>query len=115
LKIIGVSPAEPLVHFLFNATLVNLLSFKAFVIMFGIFECIIAILWLLPSLTIIAYYAVIVHLILTFTPLVVLPEVSWSNIFTPTLIGQYIIKNLLLLSCVMYLSRSYKIGLKQNH
>lgn len=101
LKIIGTSPAESLVHELFNATLYNALPFETFLFLFGVFECLIGLIWLSPKFTTIAYYALIVHLILTVVPLVVLPDVTWNNVFTPTIIGQYIIKNLLLLSTAM--------------
>ena len=109
LKALGVSPAEGLVHQLFNITLSSLTSFPFFLISFGLFECLIGILWLIPKLTHIAYYALIFHFILILTPTIALPEVAWSSLFTPTFIGQYIIKNLLLLSCAMLIARSYRL------
>ena len=66
LKALGVSPAESLVHQLFNITLSPLSSFPFFLISFGLFECLIGILWLIPKLTNIAYYALIFHFILIF-------------------------------------------------
>lgn len=38
----------------------------------------------------------------TFLPLVVLPEVSWQRPLVPTLEGQYIIKNLVLIGAALY-------------
>lgn len=113
LKILGTSPAESLVHNLFNITLFPLITFNAFLISFGIFECLIAILWLIPRLTFIAYYAVIIHVIFTFVPIIALTEITWTSIFTPTIIGQYIIKNLLLLSCIMFIRQIHKSDLEE--
>ena len=110
LKVLGLSPAEDLVHQLFNVTLTHLLSFKVFIFCFGLFECLIGFAWLIPKLTYLASYAVKFHLILIISPMFVLPELAWSNVFTPTFIGQYIIKNLLLLSCVMLITRFYRLG-----
>lgn len=39
----------------------------------------------------------------TFLPLVVLPEVSWQRPLVPTMEGQYIIKNLVLIGAALYL------------
>ena len=108
LKILGTSPAESLVHDLFNITLYHLITFKTFLISFGIFECIIAIVWLIPKLTFISYYAVIIHVLFTFVPIIALTELTWTSLLTPTIIGQYIIKNLLLLSCIMFIKQLYK-------
>ena len=37
-------------------------------------------------------------MIMTFMPLFMLPEVTWSAFLVPTLEGQYIIKNLVIIS-----------------
>jgi len=39
----------------------------------------------------------------TFLPLVLLPDTCWSGFATPTLEGQYIIKNLVLIGAALYL------------
>lgn len=39
----------------------------------------------------------------TFLPLVLLPDVSWQSLGVPTLEGQYIIKNLVLIGAALYL------------
>ena len=114
LKLLGTSPAEFLVHELFNITLYHLTNFKTFTICFGLFECLIAISWLIPKITFIAYYAVIIHVIFTFVPVIALTELTWSSTFTPTIIGQYIIKNILLLSCIMFVKENYKLALERN-
>ena len=40
----------------------------------------------------------LLHMIMTFMPLFMLPEVTWSAFLVPTLEGQYIIKNLVIIS-----------------
>jgi len=109
LKILGVSPAEPLVHYLFNITLTHLSSFHSFLIFFGIIECLIGVMWLIPKYTEMAFNITIVHLIFTVIPLIALPEITWTNNFIPTIIGQYIIKNLVLFSSIMFITRSHKL------
>jgi hypothetical protein len=113
LKLMGSSPAEFLVHELFNITLYHLTNFKTFAICFGLFECFIAISWLIPKITFIAYYAVIIHVIFTFVPVIALKELTWTSAFTPTIIGQYIIKNILLLSCIMFVKENHQLALKE--
>lgn len=39
----------------------------------------------------------------TFLPLVLLPDVTWQGFLTPTLEGQYIIKNLVLIGAALFL------------
>ncbi len=39
----------------------------------------------------------------TFLPLVLLPEVTWQRALAPTMEGQYIIKNLVLIGAALYL------------
>jgi len=101
LKIIKVSPAEELVRSLYNVTIINYIDFPAFLLMLGIFECFIAIIWLFPFLTRMALYNYIIHLILTILPLFLLIEISWQDLFTLTLVGQYIMKNICMLSVVL--------------
>jgi uncharacterized membrane protein YkgB len=97
LKILGTSPAEGLVSDLFNVTLSGLMSSSQFVICLGVFECVLGLIWLFPSLTKIAFYTLIFHLITTFMPIVLLPNVTWTSFFSLTLVGQYIVKNVVLL------------------
>lgn len=97
LKILGTSPAEGLVSDLFNVTLSGLMSSSQFVICLGVFECVLGLIWLFPSLTKIAFYTLIFHLITTFMPIVLLPNATWTSFFSLTLVGQYIVKNVVLL------------------
>lgn len=102
LKVFGVSPAEELVMHLYDKTLIDLLATPHFSTFFGLFECAIGIVWLFPSATKVAFWVFLGHMITTFLPLVFLPEDAWSDLFCPTLIGQYIIKNLALIGLAWF-------------
>jgi len=111
LKVIGLSPASGLVQQLFEQT-VTLISFNQFMVLFGLFECLIGVLFLIRGMERIVIPLLFIHMVTTFMPLFVLPEITWSQPFVPTLEGQYIIKNLALISCalVVYSSISQKLN-----
>jgi uncharacterized membrane protein YkgB len=102
LKVVGTSPAEGLVTKLFNLTLEPYMGIQAFLVILGIGECTIGFLWLLPRLTKIAFWVMIVHMFTTFLPVIFLPNETWQSFFNLTLTGQYIIKNVVLLSAAWF-------------
>lgn len=97
LKIFDTSPANPLVAALQAKTL-PFLTFSQFIIFFSLYEMLIGILFLIPKLTRLTYILFIFHMITTVMPLFLLPQFSWQGFLTPTLEGQYMIKNLILIS-----------------
>lgn len=101
LKAIGLSPAGSLVHGLFDATLVGLVPFHAFYVGFAVFECIIGILFLIKGGERVVMPLLFIHMVTTFLPLVFLPGETWQAPFVPTLVGQYIIKNLVLIAAAI--------------
>lgn len=109
LKVFGISPAEKLVEHLYEATLHQTLGLDTFSFYFGFIECALGLIWLFPALTSWAFYALILHLITTFLPTIFLPNDTWQFIFTPTLIGQYIIKNLALLSTAWFVREAHTV------
>src|SRR6476620_9532757 len=111
LKIIWKSPAEQLITSLFERTLKPVMSLQVFLPSFGILECLIGIAWLFPRFTRMAYWAMVVHMIATFLPVFLLPNITWQSFMTLTLVGQYIFKNLVMLAAgtfVYTLARSSK-------
>ncbi len=56
LKVFGVSPAESLVTKLFDITLAPYMSIQEFLILLGLSECLIGLLWLFPRITKIAFW-----------------------------------------------------------
>ncbi len=107
LKLIGYSPAHELVGSLLEKT-IPFLSIDIFILILGYFEVFIGILWLIPKVEKIVLSLTVVHIITTFGPLVFLPAIAWENFLIPTLVGQYILKNFLILSLgiVIYLKHS---------
>lgn len=102
LKLIDTSAANPLIASLLEQTL-PFMTFATFIFLFGIFEMIIGILFLIPRLEKIATALFTVHIATTFMPLILLPSVTWQHFMTPTLEGQYIIKNILLISVASFI------------
>lgn len=101
LKILGVSPANGLVHDLLAITL-PFIPYSGFIIFLGIWEAGIGILFLFPKLTRWAFWIMLAQMITTFGPLLFLPDATWQTfLLVPTIEGQYIIKNLVLLSLAL--------------
>lgn len=103
LKVVGVSSANPLVNNLLEQIL-PFISFSTFIVLFGILEILIGILFLIPKMERIVIFLFALHMVTTFMPLVLLPQVTWDAPFIPTLEGQYIIKNIALLALAMSLA-----------
>lgn len=97
LKVIGLSPASGLVQRLFEHS-ITFMSFHSFIIFFGLFECLIGILFLIRGAERIVIPLLFIHMVTTFGPLFLLPQETWSGFMTPTLEGQYIIKNLVIIA-----------------
>lgn len=100
LKIFDASPANPLVSDLMERTM-PFMTFDLFILLFGIFEMLIGILFLVPRLWRVAVALLALHMITTFMPLIMVPTATWQGFFVPTLEGQYIIKNLLIITAAI--------------
>lgn len=99
LKLFGVSPASDLVYALFvKIPFLNEMQFDLFIILLGLVEMLIGILFLFPKTTKYAVAILIPHMFTTILPLFVLPQITWQFPFTPTLPGQYIIKNIVVVA-----------------
>lgn len=97
LKIFDLSPANPLVQSLLERTL-PFISFSTFIILLALFEVLIGILFLFKGLERLVMALLAIHMVTTFMPLILLPQVTWHEFFVPTLEGQYIIKNVLIIA-----------------
>jgi uncharacterized membrane protein YkgB len=107
LKVVGLSPASALVEKLFQQT-IPFMSFGTFIILFGLFECLIGVLFLIKGLERVVLPLLLLHMITTFMPLFLLPAVTWSGFLVPTLEGQYIIKNLVVIAAAMSIAANVK-------
>ncbi len=103
LKVFGLSPATPLVIDLFNNTLGLFVPFSAqtFILILGILEVLIGVLFVIPRMERVAMILLAPHMITTVLPLFLLPTVAWSGFFIPTLEGQYIIKNVVIIGLAL--------------
>ena len=101
LKVMGESPASPMVKGLFNETIgkfFHTLTPEQFVIFFGAFEVFVGILFLFPKLEKLALILLGLHIITTVMPLFVMGKLVWTKALVPTLEGQYIIKNIAIIA-----------------
>ena len=100
LKVIGTSPANELVAMLQAQTL-PFFGTAQFIGFLGGLEIVIAFLILVPRWERLSIGLLLIHMATTFLPLVFLPSVTWSGFLTPTLEGQYILKNLIIVAMAM--------------
>ena len=103
LKLLGLSLAEGLL----KATVIWL-PFgppEMWLIVIGLWEVVIGVFFFFKRTTRIAIVLLFLHMAGTFMPLIVLSEVTFqsNNILLPTLEGQYIIKNLMIISAALVL------------
>jgi len=78
---------------------------SVFLVAFGACEVLLGLSFLLPWLTPVSVTCGVLHMCTTVLPLVVLPDVTWTAPFVPTLEGQYILKNAALLALALGLLR----------
>ncbi|MEX1997749.1 MAG: hypothetical protein WEA04_03715 [Candidatus Andersenbacteria bacterium] len=100
LKLVNASPANPLVADLLGRTL-PFFSFSYFIVLLGIYEMAIGLTFIVPRLERLAIALLLPHLIMITAPIILLPAVTWSSMLVPTLEGQYIIKNLLIIALAL--------------
>jgi len=111
LKVLSLSPAEPLVRELYLKTIHSLIPFDYFIILLGLTECVIGMLFLCPQYTKIAFTIFSIQMITTLLPLFVLPHDVWQNGIAPTLTGQYIIKNVVLMGCALSILKYWNLNI----
>jgi uncharacterized membrane protein YkgB len=97
LKVIGNSSANPLVADLLSKTM-PFLTFEHFIVWFGVFEMVIGILFITPKMERAAIFLLAIHMVATALPLFLLQSMTWQGFLIPTLEGQYIIKNLVIVA-----------------
>lgn len=107
LKLFDASPANPLVEDLLHKTL-PFIGFHEFIIGLGIVEMLIGICFLLPHLERLAILLLVPHMVTTVMPLFLLPQITWNPFPVPTLEGQYIIKNLVIIALAMGIASQLK-------
>lgn len=97
LKLLGESPASPLARALTEKT-IGLSHFDTAFAVLAVFECIIGVLFLFPKLTRIVIPMLVMHMAVVCSPLLLVPDMAFIKPFVPTLEGQYIIKNVVIIA-----------------
>jgi uncharacterized membrane protein YkgB len=86
----------------------GILDFPTFYAFYTLLEILIGILFLFPKLTKITFVLFVIHMFTTISPLVMLPAETWSSTGVLTFEGQYIMKNLILISLALFLMKTNK-------
>ncbi len=96
LKVLGMSPSSELVQILFEDALPQFSPF-IFIALLGIFEIVVGLLFLVKGNEGEVIPLLFIDLIVVSLPLFLLSSETWSGIMVPTIDGQYIIANLILI------------------
>jgi uncharacterized membrane protein YkgB len=97
IKLFAESPANPLVISLLKETL-PFMTFKVFNIILGSYEVLIGLFFIIPKADRVALVMLVPHMIVTIMPLFLLQDMTWQSFLVPTLEGQYIIKNVVIIA-----------------
>ncbi len=107
LKLFELSPAGPLAEAL-TARTVGLEYFGVLYHSLSLLECLIGVLFLIPKATRIVIPLLFVHMIVVSGPLALVPELTWHGFMAPTLEGQYIIKNMVIVALAIGIAAQTK-------
>jgi uncharacterized membrane protein YkgB len=98
----GVSPAESLAQDTIHSLTLGLISPKLSITLLAIWEVALGLLFIFATINRAIIFFTAVHMVLTFTPLIFFPDLSFNDYpFSLTLIGQYIMKNLIIISALI--------------
>lgn len=107
LKLINQSPASPLALAL-TAKTIGAAHFNLAFKLLAVYECLIGVLFLIPKATRVVIPLLFIHLLVVCSPLILVPHLAWVKPFVPTLEGQYIIKNVLLIALAIGIAAQTK-------
>ena len=113
LKVLDVSPASELI--VDTVYWMPFLSPEEWTVVIGYWEMAIGLCFLNKRTTLLAIILMFLQMTGTFLPLVILPQITFQdgNPLVPTLAGQYIIKNIIIITAALIIGRNYlKIKLK---
>lgn len=105
IKLLGLSPASPLAQ----ALVANTFGEVYFPLLFTVLayiECAIGLLFLFPKTTRLVIPLLLVHMAIVCSPLILLTQYTWQSLFVPTLEGQYIIKNAVVVAAAIGIAAS---------
>ena len=100
----GLSPADELATKTINSLTLGLISQEVSIILLAIWETVVGLLLVFNLFRSKAIQAALVHMVCTFTPLFLFPELSFHHSpFGFSLVGQYIFKNIVIVSALVVL------------
>jgi uncharacterized membrane protein YkgB len=105
IKLVGLSPASPLAEAL-TAKTIGMQYFEPLFLILSLVECLIGVLFLFPKMTRLVIPLLLAHMALVCSPIFLLPELVWQAPFVPTLEGQYIIKNAVVVAVAIGIAAS---------
>jgi uncharacterized membrane protein YkgB len=105
----SLSPAEDLATQTIHLLTFGLFSKKLSLLLLASWEIAAGILLLFRLYYSFTFWFVLLHMVLTFTPLILLPQLSFTNIpYGLTLVGQYILKNIIIASALLVIRFYYR-------
>ena len=105
----GVSPAEDLALETIHALTFDLFADRLALLLLAIWEVTVGVFLITHLFRKITLYIAVAHMLLTFTPFVFFPDLVFTSApFGLTLVGQYIVKNLIILGILIVLIREGK-------
>ncbi len=105
IKLLGLSPASPLAKALTTKT-VGAGYFDTLFVILAVLECVIGILFLFPKATRVVVLLLLLQMVIVCSPLLLVPEFTWQSFLVPTLEGQYIIKNAVVIAVAIGIAAS---------
>jgi uncharacterized membrane protein YkgB len=105
IKLLGLSPAGPLAEAL-TARTVGMQYFETLFIVLSLVECLIGLLFLFPKMTRVVIPLLLAHMALVCSPLILVQDHTWQQAFVPTLEGQYILKNVVVVAVAIGIAAS---------
>ncbi len=100
----GASPAEELAKSTLNLLTLGMVPSSVSYFFLALWEVAIGVLLLLNIRKKEVIYLAMLHIVFTFAPLFLLPSMSFNErIYSLTLVGQYIIKNLIIFSALLFI------------
>ncbi len=107
IKLIGLSSATPLAQALVAGT-VGAQYFDILFYVLALLECAIGVLFLFPKATRVVIPLLLLHMAIVCSPLLLVPHYTWQQFGVPTLEGQYIIKNVVVVAVAIGIASSTK-------
>ena len=111
----GKSPAEQLAKDTIDILTFGLIPQNITIILLAIWEVLVGLLLITYRFKKLGLNLAIVHIVLTFTPMFVLSELSFESApIQPTLLGQYIFKNIVFLAIMLVLYRKNQTSINRD-